>query len=217
MFYLSDEEPLVPTESDLKEAGDLPWYRFRGHQDWDLKDFPEYRPVNSWSSYEWLRDQDGKEAVIFFWTEAIPTPARYPYEEEVVWWYGRNRCDGSGDRHEPSWPEVYPDRTRPEPDCRLKDRCEHNQGWHTLKMQFQILFYDPSDLAKVASGELKPFKVLPYDRIEAPPWFQKPCRYGGPKNVTRNNPEGSAFDEKNGLLYFAQGGNKPVIHVLRLW
>ena len=34
--------------------------------------------------------------------------------------------------------------------------------------------------------------------------------------ITRRNPEGSAFDKLNGLLYFAQGGKDPVIHVLRV-
>ena len=192
------------------------WYRWQGSWDWNPKDFPNYRPVNNWSSWEWLHDSRGNQAIVFFWSEAIPTPEQYPYKDDPIWWYGRNRCKGKGDKHEPSFPEIYPNGTRPGPDCNLEDRCEHTQGWHALKREFQILFYDPDDLGEVARGRRQPWSVLPYARIKAPDWFRPPCKYGGPEDEIGSNPEGSAFDELNGLLYFAQGGREPVIHVLRV-
>jgi hypothetical protein len=96
------------------------------------------------------------------------------------------------------------------------DKCEHVQGWHALKREFQILFYDPSELGEVARGKRVPWSVLPYARIKAPDWFEEPCRYGGREDLTRANPEGSAFDRSNGLLYLAQGGKDPVIYVLQV-
>ena len=216
LFFLSEEDPTAAPNRDIKQAGQMLWYRWRGTWDFSPKDFPEYRPVNRWSSWEWLTDAKGNQAVIFFWSEAVATPEQYPYSDDPVWWYGRNQCDGSGDSHEPSFPEIYSNGDRPPPDCSLVDECEHSQGWHALRKEFQILFYDPEELGQVARGKRRPWSVLPYARIKAPGWFRPPCRYGGPAGKSRANPEGSAFDDANRLLYFAQGGQDPVVHVLRL-
>ncbi len=207
----------MPTDGDIDRAGQMLWYRWQGSWDWSPKDFPNYRPVNNWSSWEWLQDSRGNQAIVFFWTEAVPTPERYPYSEEPVWWYGSNECTGESDAHEPSFPEAYPDGNRPAPDCNLVDQCEHVQGWHALKREFQILFYDPSELGEVARGQEKAVECASLCSNRGSRLVPATMSlWWSPRLNSSSNPEGSAFDKANGLLYLAQGGSDPVIHVLQL-
>jgi hypothetical protein len=149
---------------------------------------------DEWSGGAWLTAGESS-AVIFVGTKAMGN-SWYGFSNGVVY-------PTSGD---PS--EVYPD-VPPWP---------HDQrGWWSDDISAQILFYDPADLAAVATGDLEswqpqPYALLPIDELLFDPGFNY-------ENYKRYLLGAAAFDRENGLLYLVErraDGDKSVIHVFRI-
>lgn len=107
-------------------------------------------------------------------------------------WYGY--ADGT------VWEEPYPE---PEP--------EGERGWYSSGFEEQILFFDPADLAAVATGQLgsdepQPYAVMNIDEQMFISANDKALLHGG----------SAAFDREHGLLYVLElfaDGDKPLVHV----
>lgn len=101
--------------------------------------------------------------------------------------------------------------------------CVGERGWWTERWEGQILFYDPDELARVASGEIPPYTPQPYacmsiaDRLflNTPPGAEGGMGSG---NQRRYQLGAVAYDRTRNLLYvteqFAdQEGDQPVVHI----
>jgi sporulation protein YlmC with PRC-barrel domain len=78
-----------------------------------------------------------------------------------------------------------------------------------------ILFYDPEDLAQVASGAMEPFEPQPYVRWDITPYMIQP------DTTYEIGTGGVAYDQARGYLYISEGSadrehHKPVIHVFAI-
>ena len=98
------------------------------------------------------------------------------------------------------------------------------RGWWSARFDAQFILYDPDDLAKVASGLLKPWEPQPYAVLDidehlfltrTPDTDQ--LAGIGPQRKYRTG--GVAFDRANGLLYvlelFAEEA-APVVHTWQI-
>jgi hypothetical protein len=105
-------------------------------------------------------------------------------------WYG---CADGTDA--PPWPD----------DC--------NRGWWSTSFVGQMLFYDPSDLAAVAQGEMQPFEPQPYATLDLDPYL-----YHIASTQQWYHVGAADFDRERGLLYIFEplaDGDKPLLHVWR--
>ena len=89
-----------------------------------------------------------------------------------------------------------------------------NRGFWAEEYLPAILFYDPADLAKVASGEWETWQPQPYALLDLSEyWFDPVVRY---ELYKRDLVGAAAFDRENGLLYIVErlgDEAKSVIHV----
>ena len=91
------------------------------------------------------------------------------------------------------------------------DGCGGYKGYHCYPRQPQMVFYDPADLAEVASGSRNSWDVTPYATLD----LRDMIPYYGECTQT----QGAAYDRANGLLYLIQekgDGTKPLIHVFSI-
>ncbi|MFZ6030069.1 MAG: carbohydrate binding domain-containing protein [Chloroflexota bacterium] len=180
-----------------------------------------YQHPDEWEGGAWLTNASGKQAVIFAGTKS--TGEKY--------WYGYTNPAG------PQYPCVagdfvgqytvcYQADGTPCPPEDLLECSGHNdaRGWWSSRMEAQIIFYDPGDLAQVAAGQLAAWQPQPYATLDL-----EAVLYHNPANVEaemlgegvqrRFRIGDVAFDRAGGLLYvlelFADGA-KPVVHVWRL-
>ncbi|MFU8771486.1 MAG: hypothetical protein ACNA8H_03590, partial [Anaerolineales bacterium] len=83
------------------------------------------------------------------------------------------------------------------------------------------ILYDPTDLARVAVGELEPWQPQPYAMIDIdehlyfnpPEWDQAMLGLGDQRRYRIGD---VAYDRENGLIYVLElfgDGAKPVVHV----
>lgn len=102
--------------------------------------------------------------------------------------------------------------------------CISNRGWWTTRFDAQIILYDPTDLARVAAGEIEPWEPQPYAVIdldeylylEPPEWDKIELGWGDQR---RRRIGDVAYDQANGILYVLEqyaDGAKPVVHVWKL-
>ena len=179
-----------------------------------------YQHPDEWSGGAWLTTSSGKSAVLFAGAKSNGTK----------YWYGYVNPAG------PEFPcvdEEVTDFTT----CRMGDgsscppqdftECSgHNdyRGWWTTHWDTQFLFYDPADLARVATGELASWEPQPYAVVDIDEQlFFNPSGVEtdmlGTGDQRRYRIGDVAFDRQNGLLYvlelFADGA-KPVVHVWRV-
>ncbi len=91
--------------------------------------------------------------------------------------------------------------------------CE-NRGWWSSQFEAQIIFYDPSDLAAVASGQMQPHEPQPYHimRIDS-------RLFNVTSNQQKHHVAACAFDRENGLFYvleYRADGDKPLVHIWKI-
>src|SRR3989339_100374 len=92
--------------------------------------------------------------------------------------------------------------------------CASQRGWWSDRMDGQIIFYDPDDLAAVARGEMEPWQPQPYATMDLTPYLyrrwaaQEMFRVGA-----------IAFDRTHGFLYLFEqlaDGDLPLVHVWKV-
>jgi hypothetical protein len=89
-----------------------------------------------------------------------------------------------------------------------------DRGWWSTRFVGQIIFYDPSDLAKVASGEMQPYEPQPYLAMNIDQYL-----YSITSTQQKYHLGACAFDRDNGLLYileFRADDDKPLVHVWKV-
>jgi hypothetical protein len=180
-----------------------------------------YQHADTFVGGAFLTTAAGKSAVTFAGTKG--TGAKY--------WYGWINPLG------PSYPCVEESLIGQFTLCRFADgtpcpvgdltECAghtSNRGWWSSRLDAQILFYDPEDLASVASGAVQPYVPQPYATLDiGNRLFLNP---GGAEiemlgsGVQRRYHLGDVtFDRQSGFLYVLEqfaDGVKPVIHVWRV-
>jgi hypothetical protein len=180
-----------------------------------------YQHPDEWESGAWLTTGSGKAAVLFAGTKS--TGAKY--------WYGFVNPAG------PAYPCVEGEMVGEFTLCRLADgspcppedltECaDHNdyRGWWSTRFDAQFILYDPTDLARVAAGEIASWEPQPYavvdidDHLFFNPAGVEPEMLGTGEQ-RRYRIGDVAYDRDNGLLYvlelFADGA-KPVVQVWRV-
>lgn len=179
-----------------------------------------YQHPDEWNGGAWLTTASGKSAVLFVGTKSNGTK----------FWYGYVNPAG------PELPCVDEEITD-FPTCRMADgsvcpqtdfvECSgHNdyRGWWTTHWDTQFIFYDPADLARVATGELSPWEPQPYAVLDIDEQlFFNPSGVEldmlGSGDQRRYRIGDVAYDRANGLLYVLElyaDGAKPVVHVWKV-
>jgi len=180
-----------------------------------------YQHADEWEGGAWLATTTGKSAVLFAGTKA--TGAKY--------WYGYLNPAGSQS------PCVDAELVGQFTVCRLANgapcppsdlsECPghtSNRGWWSTRMDAQILFYDPEDLARVAAGQMPSWEPQPYATLDLDDvLFLNPdgieIEMLGAGAQRRYRIGDVAYDRAHDLLYvlelFAEGA-KPVVHVWRV-
>lgn len=145
----------------------------------------DYHHSDEWSGGTWLRYGD-RSAVIFAGIKGLGDC-----------WYGF--YDGTVWPEEPPYPEEGPG----------------GRGWWSDDFVAWIIFYDPEDLAKVASGETEPYIPQPYAVMDIDDLL-----YHIPEYELRHL-GAVTCDRENGILYlFEFRGDyeidKPLVHVWKI-
>lgn len=180
-----------------------------------------YQHPDEWEGGAWLTTTTGKSAVMFAGTKS--NGAKY--------WYGFINPAGA------HLPCVYQEFVTQFPVCRLANgapcppsdliECAGHtseRGWWSTRMDAQIIFYNPDDLARVATGQLQTWEPQPYATLDLddrlylnPAGIEIPLLGAGAQRRYRIGDV--AFDRANGILYvlelFADAA-KPVVHVWRV-
>ncbi len=102
---------------------------------------------------------------------------------------------------------VWPDLPPFPPEC-------PERGWWSTAFSGQIIFYDPADLAAVASGARQTWEPQPYAVLEIDAYL-----YNLQSDQQKSHVNAISFDRENGLLYVIEPlveGDKSIIHVWRV-
>jgi hypothetical protein len=151
----------------------------------------DYKEADHWWGGAWLTGGD-KSAVIFVGTKALGNEW-YGFANGVVWPHDcpeQNNCPDP-----PDWP--FDDR-----------------GFWAEDYQAQIVFYDPTDLAAVATGQMETWEPQPYATLVIDEFLYDPeLNFAEYK---RDLVGAAAFDRENGYLYVFErlaDEYKSVVHV----
>ena len=177
-----------------------------------------YQHPDEWEGGAWITTNSGKSAVLFAGTKG--TGAKY--------WYGYVNPAG------PEYPCVDEAFVGQFTICRLADgtpcptedliECDgHNdyRGWWSTRFDAQLILYDPTDLAQVATGEIESWEPQPYGSLDVddhlfhnPAGVEEDMLGAGVQRTYRIG--AVAYDRNSDLLYvlelFADEA-KPVVHV----
>jgi hypothetical protein len=144
----------------------------------------DYHHSDEWTGGAWV-DNSAGAAVLFVGTKGLGD-CWYGFENGVVW---------PDDPPFPEWPDPpYDDR-----------------GWWSTEFRAEILFYDPTDLARVAAGSLEPHEPQPYATLSF-----NDVLLGDRRPSQQYRTGGVAYDSERGILYVMEqhgDGERPVIHV----
>ncbi len=180
-----------------------------------------YQHGDEWTGGAWLTTSSGKNAVLFAGTKSIGD----------MYWYGFVHPEG------PEYPFVEIDflgdfvlcrsadgTPCPNPEEAVGETIISDRGWWTNEFVARFLFYDPSDFALVAQGEISSWEPQPYAFLDIDKYlFLNPSGVDewtlGSGTQRRYRLGDVAFDGDNGYLYvlelFADEA-KPVIHVWKI-
>lgn len=164
----------------------------------DTRRMKIYQEADQWSGGAWLTTSD-KSALIFVGTKAIGN-SWYGFANGVVWEYD---C---ADKDPPTCPDV--------PEWPYSDRGYWSEG-----IEAQILFYDPSDLARVAKGDMETWEPQPYASLNIDRYLFDPgYDYERGKRQLLGAP---CFDRERGYLYIfermvPEDEEKSVVHVWKI-
>jgi hypothetical protein len=143
-----------------------------------------YHHSDEWSGGAWLTAGDNS-AVIFVGTKGLGD-CWYGFANGVVW------------PDEPPYPPI--------PDPPFDER-----GWWSTGFEGQIIFYDPAELAAVATGEMEPYEPQPYATLQIDEYL-----YHIESAQQWHHVGAVSFDRERGLLYVFEplaDGDKSVVHV----
>ncbi len=185
------------------------------------KSLQGYQHPDEWSGGEWITTSSGKTGVLFAGNKSIGTK----------YWYGFLNPQGA------QYPCIDGDLIGQFTLCRLANgqpcpqsdwtECSghtSSRGWWTTRWEARMIFYDPADLAKVASGALESWEPQPYSYLSIHNrMYLNPSGIEldeiGSGDQRRYVIGDAAFDRAHGLLYvlelFADQA-KPVVHVWRI-
>jgi hypothetical protein len=181
-----------------------------------------YQHADEWEGGAWLTTSGGKSAVVFAGNKG--TGAKY--------WYGFINPAG------PETPCVFGEYVGQFPVCRLADgtacpdapdliECSGHtseRGWWSSRFEAQLIFYDPGDLARVATGQMQTWEPQPYAMLNIDDHlFLNPAGTDvemiGSGIQRRYRIGDVAYDRANGRLFvlelFADDA-KPVVHVWQI-
>lgn len=161
---------------------------------------PDYSDSDRYRGCAWLT-AGKKAAVVFVGTKALGK-SWYGFANGVEWDY---ECGQPGHKPCPQPPDWPYD----------------NRGYWAEDFRAQMLFYDPKDLAAVASGKMKTWQPRPYAVMDLSPYLFDPdynkddlIRY------KRDFVNSACFDRKNGLLYIMEPvvdeDGRGVVHVFKV-
>jgi hypothetical protein len=147
--------------------------------------------ADNWTGGAWLRS-DEKTSVVLFGTRGFGEC-----------WYG------------------WQDGMTPEECDSLPGGCEangyggSNRGYYASYFKTVMLFYDPEDLARVASGALPSWEIQPYRVWDVTPYMVLP------ESTYEIHTGGVAYDEARGYLFVTERygdleRHKPIVHVFAL-
>lgn len=184
-----------------------------------------YQHPDEWEGGAWLTTNSGKSAVLFSGTKSNGTK----------YWYGFVNPAGAEyvcvDTHITDFPT-----------CRMADgsvcppedfvgcceeelgTCVSERGWWSTRWDAQLIFYNPADLARVATGEMQPWQPQPYAVLDVdehlyltqPEWEVIAVGSGQQRRFRLLD---AAYDSTRGLLFVLErfgDGVKPVVHVWRV-
>jgi hypothetical protein len=181
-----------------------------------------YQHPDEWEGGAWIATPSGNTAVLLAGTKSNGSKYWYGYvnpagsefpcvDAEVTDFLTCRQADGS-----PCPAEDFSG-------CCGEDAgtCASNRGWWATHFDAQFIFYDPADLARVATGEIASWEPQPYaivdvdehlyldppecDEVEVGWGDQRRARLGA-----------VAYDRQNGLLFVLElyaDGAKPVVHM----
>ncbi len=182
-----------------------------------------YQHPDEWEGGAWLTTPAGRSAVVFVGTKS--TGAKY--------WYGYINPAGP----EYACVDTY---VTDFSTCRLADGstcppedfagccdevlgdCASGRGWWSTRWDAQFIFYDPADLARVASGEIESWEPQPYAVLDVDEHLyltQPEWEILGEGDQRRYRLLDATFDSTRGLLFVLEpfgDGVKPVVHVWRV-
>ncbi len=144
----------------------------------------DYHHSDEWSGGAWLTAGD-RSAVAFVGTKGRGK-CWYGFANGVVW------------PDEPPYPEVPP-------------APNDQRGWWSGEFEGLMLFYDTSDLAAVAAGEMEPWRPQPFATMEV-----DDVLYGIKSTQQLRHVGACAFDPARRMLYvieFRGDGDKSLVHV----
>ena len=184
-----------------------------------------YQHADEWEGGAWLTTPTGSSAVIFTGTKA----------NGDKYWYGYMHPDGAGkvcvDDHVTDYLTCRNADGSPCNQSDLggccgeeKETCVSMRGWWSNRFDASIIFYNPSDLAKVANGEMPPWEPQPYAVLDIdehlylnpPEWDYIMLGWGDQRRYRIGD---VAFDRENGLIYVLElftDEAKPVVHVWQI-
>jgi len=99
-------------------------------------------------------------------------------------------------------------------ECPPNCDCGETRGWWSDRIEAQVIFYDPEDLAKVAQGTLQPNQPQPYVTMNLDPYL-----YHITSTREKHHVSAVAFDRPHGLFYIFEpfaDSYKPIVHVWKL-
>lgn len=147
----------------------------------------DHHASDEWTGAAWLTAGD-KSAVIFVGTKGHGK-GWYGFSNGVVW------------PEEPPYPPV-------------PDGPDQELNWWSERFIGQFLFYDPDDLAAVATGDKQPYEPQPYATMEIDEYL-----YGIGSHQQRRHVGAVSFDRERGYFYlleFRGDGDKSLAHVWRV-
>lgn len=185
-------------------------------QDVTYHTLDDYQHADEWEGGAWITASTGKSAAIFAGTKATGAKC----------WYGYASLDSAGS------PCVSPS----DPRCWLADgsacpasdtvECHGttDRGFWSSRWDAWIILYDPSDLARVAAGEMESWEPQPYAHLDIDEHlFMNPDSVDlatiGEGDQRRFRIGATAYDRDNDLLYVLElyaDGAKPIVHVWRV-
>jgi len=151
----------------------------------------EFAGSDNYQGIAWLTSGDRSAVVITGIKEYDVSKAYYGYEN----WVTPEQCEPTG-------------------------TCKGGRGWRAGDGRVCILFYDPSDFAKVANGSKESHKPAWYAKLDINHIMFTPIYPTFITTSAGGDAYCATFDRARGILYMSEGfaypDSMPVIHVFRI-
>ncbi len=154
----------------------------------------DYREADHWWGGAWLTEDDGA-AVVFAGTKALGNEW-YGFANGVVWEHDCAEHTPATCPDVPEWPYD-------------------NRGFWGESYQAQLIFYDPSELAAVARGEMESWEPQIFDTLVLDDFLLDPTLNHG--DYKRDLVGAIAFDRENGFIYLFERMADEYRSVIHVW